>query len=107
MMTLSLNQFLVLYMWFPLAALLSLTLLIARFYERFSEHRTYYQWYLLPIIFLGASSVRYASLSQLTGDIAADFLIGISGIVVIVLVTRLYRLMIVQNKKQPSQPEQE
>ncbi|MGQ9888028.1 MAG: hypothetical protein ACUVSX_05995 [Aggregatilineales bacterium] len=79
------NQVLTLYAWFPLAALLMFMLLIARFYQRFSGERTYYRLYTVPLLLYGLAAVRYASLNLVTGDAAADLLLGIGGAVLLAL----------------------
>jgi len=79
------NQVLTLYAWFPLAALLMFMLLIARFYQRFSGERTYYRLYAVPLLLYGLAAVRYASLNQVTGDTAADLLLGAGGAVLLAL----------------------
>ncbi len=94
----SLNQFLVLYTWFILTALLSFMLLIARFYQNFSGERTFFQLYLLPIAFLGMASVRYTSLERIARDSIADSLLAIGGVVLIGLCIRLYWLMIYRKR---------
>ena len=99
MLSLSLNQFLVLYMWFPLAALLGLMVLIARFFERFSQERTYYRVLALPIVAFGVSGVRYASLGTATGDLVADALLGSGGLVLLIWSLRLYWLMIYRRRQ--------
>jgi hypothetical protein len=98
MISLSLNQFLLLYIWFPLVILLVFVSLIARFYERFSGARTYFQLFALPVVFFGMAFVRYASLDALMGDMFADTMMGIAGILLVVLCWRVFRLMIVQHK---------
>jgi hypothetical protein len=90
---LSLNQFLMLYIWFPLAALLFLLLLIARFYEKFSGEQTYFRVFSLPIVLFGAATVRYASLNRMAGDGLADSLMAVGGVVLIALCLFLYRRM--------------
>jgi hypothetical protein len=97
-MSLSLDQFLLLFMWFPTTALFVFLLLIARFYEKFSGRRTFYRLFLAPILLFGAVSVRYASSDTLAGDGLADIAFGIGGIILIALCWNLYRLMIVNNK---------
>lgn len=69
-------------------------LLIARFYARFSQERTFYTLYLLPIVFYGMATVRYASINRFWGDVLADGLAGIAGVILIALCYRLYRLML-------------
>jgi hypothetical protein len=87
------NQILLLYSWFPLAAVIAIMLLIARFYAKFSGDRTYYTLYLVPLALFGAGMVRYASIDQIAGDGLADALIGVAGAMLILLSVLLYRLM--------------
>jgi hypothetical protein len=94
----SLHQFFVIYTWFPLAALLFFMLLIARFFQKFSNNRMYFWFYLLPIIFYGGAVVRYASVRRLAGDPLADFLLGVAGIFLLLLSLRLYQKMIWHNQ---------
>ncbi|MCU0511036.1 MAG: hypothetical protein MUE40_00530 [Anaerolineae bacterium] len=96
MSSVSLHQFLVLYTWFPLAALLLFLLLIARFYARFSGIRTWFWWYTVPVAGLGAAAVRYASIDTVHGDAAGALLLLLSGGVLLVLCLHLYRVMLVQ-----------
>lgn len=98
MISLSLNQFLLLYTWFPLVILLVFLSLIARFYERFSGARTYFQLFALPVVLFGMAFVRYASLDTLIGDSFADATMGIGGVLLVVLCWRVFRLMIMQPK---------
>lgn len=97
-MSLSLYQSLMLYLWFPLAVVLVLLLLIARFYERFSGTRTYFRWFLIPLILFGVGAVRYASLEAITGDVWADLALGVGGMVLSVLCVRLYWLMMIRQR---------
>jgi hypothetical protein len=87
------NQILMLYIWFPLAMVIAILLLIARFYERFSGDRTYYLGYLIPLVLFGAGAVRYASVDQIAGDWLGDVFMGAAGAVLITLSLLLYRLM--------------
>jgi hypothetical protein len=81
------------YTWFPLAVLLLLLLLIARFYEKFSGKRTYFRWYVVPVILFGAAMARYASVGQLAGDRLGDVISALAGVVLLLLTVSLYRLM--------------
>lgn len=94
-----LTQVLLLYAWFPLAFILFIMLLIARFYQSFSGDRTYYRLYILPLVLLGAAAVRYASLSLLAGDLFADALLAVGGLVLLILCIYLYNRMIMQGRK--------
>lgn len=97
-MSLSLNQFLLLYTWFLVATLIGFLALIARYYERFSGRRMYYRYFVVPILVLGGSSIRYAGLDRISGDSLADIASGLGGIVLIVLCRQVYRLMIAHSK---------
>ena len=97
MSSVSLHQFLTLYTWFPLAALLLFLLLIARFFARFSGQRTYHWLYLVPIIGSGiVVVVRSASAQQPADDTFLVVTSLVSGVILIVLVIRLARLMLTQ-----------
>jgi len=89
-----LNQFLVLYQWFPLAALLMFVALIARFYEKFSGKRTFFRFYLVALVLFGGAAVRYAGAGQLAGDPLGDVLLGLGGAVLLPLSVHLYRVML-------------
>jgi hypothetical protein len=89
----SLNQVLALYTWFPLVALLFIYLLVARFYQRFSGVRTFFWLYIIPMILLGASAVRYASVEQLQGDFLGDIFLFSGGAVLMALSTWLFQQM--------------
>jgi hypothetical protein len=90
----SLHQFLTLYSWFPLAALLLFLLLIARFYARFSGQRTYHWLYLVPMIGSGIVVVRAASASIPADDSLLIFTSLFSGVLLMGLVVRLARNML-------------
>jgi len=90
----ALSQILSLYTWFPLAIILAIYLLIARFYHRFSGKRTHFWLFGLPILFYGMSFVRYASIPAVTGDPFGDVAGAIGGLILIGLSTRLtYQMM--------------
>jgi hypothetical protein len=90
---LSLNQFLMLYIWFPLSALLFLLLLIARFYEKFSGEQTHFRLFAAPIALFGAATVRYASVNRMAGDVWADGLMAVGGIILVALCLFLFQRM--------------
>lgn len=96
----SVNQFLTLYTWFILAALLLLMLLIARFYEHFSGERTYFQLYVLPVICFGIGAVRYTSIERVAHDSVADLILALGGLVLLFLSIRIYWLMIFRKRHQ-------
>lgn len=93
------NQVLTLYAWFPLAALLTFMLLIARYYHRFSGERTYYPFYAVPLLLYGLATVRYASLNRLIGDPVADLLLGAGGVVLLALSLHLGWTMLARRGK--------
>ncbi|MDQ7024709.1 MAG: hypothetical protein Q9P01_09085 [Anaerolineae bacterium] len=93
----SLHQFLVLYTWFPLAALLFFMLLIARFYKIFSGHRTYFWYYGVVIVLFGIVAVRYASVGAVLGDTVTDIVSIIAGGLLTFLCAVLYHWMIRKN----------
>lgn len=96
MVSLSLNQFLALYTWFPLAVLLFVVALIARFYERFSGRRTFFRFYALPVIGFGVGAVRHASVDVIVGDPLADAALAVAGGSLLLLVLVLYWRMMIQ-----------
>jgi len=102
MTSFSLNQFLMLYMWFPLAVLLGFLLLIARFYERFSGMRTGFRLFMLVIVLFGAAVVRYAGVDSISSDGLADSFLASGGVLLFCLCGRLYWLMIFRRKEDPT-----
>ena len=94
MFDVSLHQLLVLYTWFPLAALLFLVLLIARFYQKFSDERTFYWFYAVGIVIFGIFFVRSASLEVGMMDVIVTILSIVGGGLLIFLSLVLYRRMI-------------
>lgn len=90
----SLSQFLTLYAWFPLAILLVFLLLIARFYQRFANEKTFFRLFIAPVVLFGLATVRYSSLDQVAGDSLGDLLLAAGGSVLIVLCLLLYRQML-------------
>ena len=59
----------------------------------------YYWLYGLPIVGLGATAVRYASIDSVVGDTLAAVLSFVSGIVLIGLSLHIYRQMIIKRKQ--------
>lgn len=93
----NLHQFLVLYMWFPLAILLTFMLLIGRFYQKFSGERTYFWLYAVAIVLFGVIAVRSVDAGVFPGEFIADTLSGVAGLLLIGLSIVLYRRMITEN----------
>lgn len=89
----SMHQILTLYTWFPLAGLIGFLLLIARFYQKFSGERTYFFWFVVPMVLFGAAVVRYSSINQVAGDWFGDLSLAIGGVALIVLSVRLVARM--------------
>ena len=87
------NQLLMLYTWFPLSVGIAVTLLIARYYQKFSGQRTFYTLYLIPLVLFGAGSVRYASIDQIAGDGLGDVFMGSAGLILTGLCLALYYMM--------------
>jgi hypothetical protein len=90
----SLHQLLVLYTWFPFAALLLFLLLIARFYQRFSGERTYYWLYVLVMALFGAMAVRHAGAGIVIADVFTDLIACFAGVLLLFLTIRLQTIML-------------
>lgn len=98
MTSLSLNQLLVIYTWFPMTVLVLFMFLIGRFYQKFSNEQTHFRFFLLPLALFGLAAVRYASLDDFITDPFADIFIAIGGFVLAFLSFRLYWLMTIKNR---------
>lgn len=107
MVSLSLNQILILYTWFPLAVLLIFLLLIGRFYQKFSGQSTQFRWFVMPLLLFGAAAVRYASINQVSGDWLGDILLAVSGASLLGLSWRLHHRMTAGRSPEPPQPVHE
>ena len=94
MSPLSLGQALLLYTWFPLAALLIFQLLIARFYEKFSHKRTLFRLYIVPMLLFGVGAVRYSSIDRFGGDLLGDSVVAAGGLLLLFLCAWLYWQML-------------
>lgn len=81
-----------------MALLLFFLMLIARFYQRSSGERTYYQLYIIPIVLFGGGVARYTSIDYLAGDALGDLLLAVSGLILTALCLFLYRIM-TRNRK--------
>jgi len=86
--------------WIGIVALQIILLMIARFFERTSQQQTWYQLYLIPILFTGVSAVRYLSRistheaqPDFAGDPISDVLLLFSGLLLIGLGNLLYEKM--------------
>ncbi len=89
----ALSQLLILYGWFLLAALILFLLLIARFYQRFSNESTHFRLFLLPVLLFGAGAVRQTSVNAPGTDALASVMIGVGGAILALLSLLLYRRM--------------
>ncbi len=96
MIPVTLNQFLALYSWFPLAVLFLFMALIARFYGKFSGNPVYYRLYVIPLILMGIATVRYTGIRRISGDMLADGMSALGGLMLCILAIRLYWLMIIK-----------
>lgn len=92
--SISLHQLLTLYSWFPLAGLLLLILLIARFYQRFSGFRTCYLIFAICVVLAAVWAVRRATLTTTAPDEIASFFGLITGLLLIAASIRLYIAML-------------
>lgn len=109
MVPLSLSQFFALYTWFPLALILFILLLIARFYQKSSGERTFFRVLIVPIIAFGFAGVRYAANDQIVGDGLADAALVVAGLTLTGMSLMMYWHMIVQlrRRKPDDQPEEQ
>ncbi len=87
--------------WVGIIALQIILLAIAHFFERTSQQQTWYQLYLIPILFTGVGAVRYLSRiftrdsqPDFVGDPVADVLFFFAGLLLIGLGNLLYEKMI-------------
>lgn len=90
----ALHQFFVLYAWFGFAALVLFLALIARFYQRFAQFNTYYTFYGLAIVLLGASAIRRAGLPPAQPDFIASLFLAAGSLSMLLLTWRLTRHML-------------
>ncbi|MFN2109973.1 MAG: hypothetical protein ACK2UI_09950 [Anaerolineae bacterium] len=86
--------------WIGIIALQIILLAIAHFFERTSQQQTWYQLYLIPILFTGVGAVRYLvriftheAQPDFAGDPVADVLFLFSGLLLIGLGNLLYEKM--------------
>ena len=89
----SIHQIATIYIWFGLGALLFLMALIARFYERLSGQRTYFQLFLVPALTLAAATILLTRKDVIAGYVIADVLLLVSGLALGALCLHVYRLM--------------
>ncbi len=86
--------------WIGIVALQIILLTIARFFERTSQQQTWYQLYMIPILFTAVAAVRYVSRifthnaqPDFAGDPVADVLLLFAGLLLIGLGNLLYEKM--------------
>lgn len=92
---------LTLYSWALVGSVIFFLTHIARFYEKkYSElysnapqQRTFYQFYLFPLLLFLIAAVRYAFLDDLAGDVGGDLAFFVGGIMLAALSYHLQRLM--------------
>jgi hypothetical protein len=89
----SAHQFLMIYTWFGLTILVFLMALIARFYERLSGKRTYYQFFGVPVAAFAGATVRLVGVNHVVGDAWADAFLLVGGTTLAALCVHVYRLM--------------
>lgn len=89
----SIHQFLTIYTWFGLAALLFLIALIARKYEQLSKERTYYQLFVLPVIAFAVAAVQQTHRDRVVGDALGDVMMLIGGVMLAAVCVHMYHLM--------------
>jgi len=85
---------LTIYNWGVVAILLVFQFLIARFYEKKSEQRSYYAAFLVPaLLFLISAAVYVVGPGDLAGDVLGDSLLFLGGGILAALSAFLYGLM--------------
>ncbi|MBN1963156.1 MAG: hypothetical protein JW910_00815 [Anaerolineae bacterium] len=91
--TLDLTQVLTIFAWFPLAAFLIITMLIARYYQNVTNERTHYTLFAVPILFFAGAAAHYAAIDQVVGNPLGDALLFAGGVILVLLSLALYRRM--------------
>lgn len=89
----SIHQFLTIYTWFGLAALLCLIALIARKYEQLSKERTYYQLFVLPGLAFAVAAVAQTYSDRVVGDVVGDVMLLVGGVLLAAICLHVYHLM--------------
>ena len=88
------EAFLHLISWLIFSFMLTIVMLIARFYEKKAGQRTFYQFYFIPILlFIGAGVIYLLRGASFVGDEYGDVLLTAAGLLTIALVGYLYSLM--------------
>ncbi len=90
----SLSGILTIYSWGGIVITLLFLFLIARFYEKKSGQKSYYQFFLLPLVLFLLSAIRYLfSTDEFVGDVTGDTLLFSAGLVLGFLSYSLLNLM--------------
>ena len=80
--------------WWIFAFIMTVVMLIARFYEKKAGQRTLYQLYILPILlFISAGIAYFLSDGTFVGDKYGDLFLTGAGLLTVALVGFLYTLM--------------
>jgi hypothetical protein len=87
------HQALTILAWFIIAIILTILLLIARFYQNVSGERTYFWGFGLSILIFGMASARYAFIDRISGDPLGDILWLLGGLLLTGMCIYLYNLM--------------
>lgn len=89
----SIHQFVTIFTWFGLTALLFMLALIARKYEILSGERTYFQLYAVPALAFAGATIRQAQQDQIVGDSWSNVFLLAGGVTLAGLCLHLYRRM--------------
>ena len=93
METASLIQLLSIFAWFPVAVLLALLTLIARFYQKQTGEATYYPLFAVPIVCFGLAAAQQTRTNRIFTDPIGDLLLFLGGVVLVILCLWLYHKM--------------
>lgn len=95
--------------WISIIAFQVILLAIAHFFERTSQQRTWYQLYLIPILFTGIGAARHLGRiltrdqpPDFAGDPVADILFLCAGLLLIGLGNLLYEKMMGEQRSERS-----
>lgn len=87
------SRILILYTCACVGALLIILYRVARFYQITAKERSYYQAFLVPLVFFVLSGLRYAQLADFAGDPLGDGLLVLAGSSLFLLGYYLLNLM--------------
>ncbi|MFQ6014713.1 MAG: hypothetical protein ACE5NP_04645 [Anaerolineae bacterium] len=86
---------LILYAWLLMNLNVFFIFLIARFYERKAQKRSYYQFFLLPIGLFVLAAARYSLLAgDFVGDLSGDLALLFGGVTLAMLANHLNSQML-------------